>query len=447
MDDSIIMNNNDDDDDNNTIEHSDEIVSDIISLIHSTTHSSYVICSQLSSKLISYLSQIHMNDNQWHDLEKAVERFDQSIDHPDLRRFRQLIETISICSNDCEERNYTLGRDANTLFESICQLQELLQSHVNLHCTLLSKLIEQNDIQLHLIDVMNLTGMNVGNQIHGILCDIVHLLCQINRTFSVTNVIDHPIVSNCIRIIQTSINSICSTVVLKIFSGDNAKPTVIFALRLLTDLLLTNESFPVHVYGQLSNCVFLKSIFDLIENSGEDNELILTAVKFILSFNLRFDYPHENPIMLTLLAVNEQISCRELIERLILLFNRSVDPIECKTTNSIIKFFSDLFGDQATTSDALLYDSDRRLIVEIISRELSDRSITDEATTTYLSLLELILRSQSITSETCTRIDELQTSFRAHLYAENCLKQNRFIINEILRQHCWLSTNDMPFYL
>ncbi|CAF4349213.1 unnamed protein product, partial [Rotaria sp. Silwood2] len=191
----------------------------------------------------------------------------------------------------------------------------------------------------------------------------------------------------------------------------------------------------------------LKSIFDLIENNGEDDELILTAIKFILSFNLRFDYPHENPIMLTLLAVNEQLSCRELIERLILLFNRSVDPIECKTTNSIIKFFSDLFGDQAATSDALLYDSDRRLIVEIISRELSDRSITDEATTAYLSLLELILRSQSITSETCTRIDDLQTVFRAHLYAENCLKQNRFIINEILRQHCWLSTNDMPFYL
>jgi hypothetical protein len=76
----------------------------------------------------------------------------------------------------------------------------------------------------------------------------------------------------------------------------------------------------------------------------------------------------------------------------------------------------DLFGDQATTSDALLFDSDRRLIVEIIF-------------------------------ETCSRIDELQTSFRAHLYAENCLKQNRSIINEILRQHFWLTTNDMPFYL
>jgi hypothetical protein len=69
MDDSIIINNHDDD----TTDRSDEIVNDMILLIHSTTHSSYVTCSQLSSKLISYLSQIHINDNQWNDLEKAVE--------------------------------------------------------------------------------------------------------------------------------------------------------------------------------------------------------------------------------------------------------------------------------------------------------------------------------------------------------------------------------------
>ncbi|CAF5191606.1 unnamed protein product, partial [Rotaria magnacalcarata] len=85
------------------------------------------------------------------------------------------------------------------------------QSHVNLDCNLLSKLIDRKDIQLHLVDLMNLTGMNVGNTIHGVLCDIVHLLCEINGKFCLTNVIDHPIVSNCIRIIQTSINSICAT--------------------------------------------------------------------------------------------------------------------------------------------------------------------------------------------------------------------------------------------
>lgn len=67
-----------------------------------------------------------------------------------------------------------------------------------------------------------------------------------------------------------------------------------------------------------------------------------------------------------------------------------VDPIECKTTNSIIKFFADLFGDQATTSDALLYDSDRRLIMEIISRELTNRSVADEVKYFFVLILYAI---------------------------------------------------------
>jgi hypothetical protein len=53
--------------------NNDEIVSDIISLIHSTTKSNYVICSRLSSKLFSYLSQIQLKDNSWNELNQAIE--------------------------------------------------------------------------------------------------------------------------------------------------------------------------------------------------------------------------------------------------------------------------------------------------------------------------------------------------------------------------------------
>lgn len=172
---------------------SDEIVSDIIALIHSSTQSNYVTCSQLTSKIFSYLSEIPLEDQSWKEYNSAIEvnrrrhrslfaslllqRFDASVDHPDLRRFRQLIETISSCSNDREERNYTVGRDSSTLTDAIHQLRELLvrddarvaliwslslfsqQSHVTLHCFLLTKLLEQHEIRLHLIDLMNLTSM------------------------------------------------------------------------------------------------------------------------------------------------------------------------------------------------------------------------------------------------------------------------------------------------
>lgn len=120
---------------------SDEIVSDIIALIHSSTQSNYVTCSQLTSKIFSYLSEIPLEDQSWKEYNSAIEvnrrrhrslfasllqRFDASVDHPDLRRFRQLIETISSCSNDREERNYTVGRDSSTLTDAIHQLRELL---------------------------------------------------------------------------------------------------------------------------------------------------------------------------------------------------------------------------------------------------------------------------------------------------------------------------------
>jgi len=50
-----------------------------------------------------------------------------------------------------------------------------------------------------------------------------------------------------------------------------------------------------------------------------------------------------------------------------------------------------------------------------------------------------------ITSENCTRINELQIYFQSYLSAENSLEENRFIINEIIRQHNCLTMKDMNF--
>jgi hypothetical protein len=48
-----------------------------------------------------------------------------------------------------------------------------------------------------------------------------------------------------------------------IIVGDNTKSTVISVLRLLTDLLLTNEPFPVHSYGKYHAVFLLVLLFDL----------------------------------------------------------------------------------------------------------------------------------------------------------------------------------------
>ena len=75
--------------------------------------------------------------------------------------------------------------------------------------------------------------------------------------------------------------------------------------------------------GQLTNAGFLKSMFELIETNHDDEDSVSASIKFLLSFNLRFEYPYKNPLIKTLLSISAEISSRELIERLIFLFNRS----------------------------------------------------------------------------------------------------------------------------
>lgn len=72
----------------------------------------------------------------------------------------------------------------------------------------------------------------------------------------------------------------------------------------------------------MSDKNFLKSIFELIERYAEDEIFFTAAIKLILAFNLRFDYSQENPIMLMLSGVDQEIMYRTFFERLILLFNR-----------------------------------------------------------------------------------------------------------------------------
>lgn len=53
--------------------NNDEIVSDILSLIHSSTQTNYVLCSEISSKIFSYFERIQYKDNQWTELNQAIQ--------------------------------------------------------------------------------------------------------------------------------------------------------------------------------------------------------------------------------------------------------------------------------------------------------------------------------------------------------------------------------------
>jgi hypothetical protein len=92
MDDAELLKNGLDDE---STDRADEIITDVISLIHSSTHSSYVTCSKLSLKLISYFSQVQMHDNEWNDLAKAVE-VSSFFDRFQSKRLSLLLASASI---------------------------------------------------------------------------------------------------------------------------------------------------------------------------------------------------------------------------------------------------------------------------------------------------------------------------------------------------------------
>ena len=99
--------------------------------------------------------------------------------------------------------------------------------------------------------------------------------------------------------------------------------------------------------------------------------------------------------------------------------------------SAILKFLSDLHGENGE----LFTEFNRRLIVEILSRQLIDRTCFDPMLTSFLSLLELIVRNRSIHSIESISIDELKECLQNYLLSEECSEENRYIIQEIFRQH------------
>ena len=66
-------------------------------------------------------------------------------------------------------------------------------------------------------------------------------------------------------------------------------------------------------------------------------------------------------------------------EKLMLLINREEDPVALKepqVPDSMTKFFIDLYSDKSTSE--LLYTSDLKVLLDIISRQLSDRGPDDK---------------------------------------------------------------------
>lgn len=75
-------------------------------------------------------------------------------------------------------------------------------------------------------------------------------------------------------------------------------------------------------------------------------------------------------------------------------------------SNSILKFFSDLFS--IKTSKNIFYSNDFNVIIDIIIRKLTNLTAEDQIRVDYLSLIQLIVKNTDYKDESYRRFDLLE---------------------------------------
>ena len=144
---------------------------------------------------------------------------------------------------------------------------------------------------------------------------------------------------------------------------------------------------PLPVYDQWSE-EYVLFLLDTVESPPEEDveEQISDAfVNIILSFNQHFQDPSTNLVMS---ASKERPNPRNFSEKLMFLVNREEDPVaisEPCCPNSLTKFLLDVFSDRSTSG--MFYTTDMMVLIDIVTRQLSDLGPGEETRTHYLELL------------------------------------------------------------
>jgi len=172
--------------------------------------------------------------------------------------------------------------------------------------------------------------------------------------------------------------------------GDrNALPTI-----LLTMILSFEEPFPISVKDALDK-EFLRLLLSQIEKEA-DERLEEVYFHLLLAVNLSYLIPKENLIM----DVIGESNFTKTSERAIYTFNRGDDPVAftasespMKNPHSVVKFFVDVFSN-SNSSGKFLYTNDFYVLVDVLSRNITDLQPGSKLRTEYLDLFLNIVTHQ-----------------------------------------------------
>jgi len=206
--------------------------------------------------------------------------------------------------------------------------------------------------------------------------------------------------------------------------------------ELLVTLFSSGENIPITHSDYLAS-EYISFLLDVIEEPPNEEEKISDCIMHLLfAYNLQFYGGRENLVIFAL--EQRQQNASVFTQKVIYFLNRGVDPLDAyrgrsqrkSPTDSVLKLTTDVFSSQKVAD--LFYTNDIKVLIDIVTRCVTDLSAGDERRTLYLKLIQVIIRNTNF-SEHKHRHTDLAHCFSSILQEENreTTKIDQAIVREI----------------
>ncbi|XP_037088949.1 NCK-interacting protein with SH3 domain-like [Pollicipes pollicipes] len=296
------------------------------------------------------------------------------LDSPDGRRLRLVLDEMTACVNDQQQRSWRLHDDEPAIIEYLQELGTILTDAD----PAVSRGVLEADQMAAVLSLAQLFQMEPRWIIRRPLTHALGLCCGLHRQ-AVSLLLSSVLPSELARDMQSSVT-------------DDIRLS--HSALLLAMILSMGEKLP-HCHTEMLGIEFVTFLLSTLEQppadvSDDTVDLLLTD---LLALNLQYELPADNQL---LLALRQRSNARVFTEKVMLLFNREEDPVrvfdhEPAPAHSVVKLMVDLFSEPATSQ--LFYTNDVRVLLDIVARNLADLSPGDARRHEYLRLCERLLSS------------------------------------------------------
>ena len=332
----------------------------------------------------------------------------------DAFQLRQIFRKLTECKDDEQQRSWALHEDEGMIIENLERLIEILKEAD--HSITIRVL--QKDRYECVNNLILYYQMEVRWSIRELLLETFALICTIDR-----------------EALSIFVNSILPMELAREITDNSENiARILLTAGLLGLLWSSGEPMPVTHIDQIGE-KFLNFIFESIEDPpGGDERIIDTFMNLILAYNLQFKHASDN---IVLKALAKRGNAKEFTQKTVHLLNWEEDPIavlphEPKPENSVMKLVTDLFSSVETSE--IFYTNDVKVLIDIVTRCVTDLGSHDARRRNYLRLLRLVIKNSNY-AEHRHRKDDLEKTFTGILMEEDPdARMDQDIVNSILEE-------------